>query len=146
MLNVSIAQVLSFLVCVSTSCNSFFPILHVFNFYLFIDFILLPFLHNVCFFLLIGIYFRPNNSINYSASALCYLNPSRSRSIVQPRKLLNDTRMMSACVESYSNRGFQCSPKICIDSNSSYHPSFFAISDHHHMLYKYEASLQQSAV
>lgn len=98
------------------------------------------------FFFLIGTYFRPNNSINYSASGLCYLNPSPSRAIVQPRKLLNDTRMISACVESYPRRGFQCCPKICIYSNYRYYPSFFAISDHHHVLCKYEATLRQSGV
>jgi hypothetical protein len=133
-------------VCLLLVIRSFLSSMFLIFICLFIDFILLPFSHSVCFFFLIGTYFRPNNSINYSASGLCYLNPSRILCIVQPRKLLNDRRMMSSCEESYSNRGFQCSPKICIDFNCSYHPSFFAISDHHHMLYKYEASLRQSAV
>jgi len=134
---------------VSTSCNSSFPILHVFIFYLFIYLLYTSAVLTQClffFFFLIGTYFRPTNSANYSASWLCHLNPSRSRSIAQPRKLLNDTIMMSACVESYPKRGFPCSPKICIYSNCRYYPSFFAISDHHHVLCKYESTLRQSAV
>jgi hypothetical protein len=67
---------------VSTSCNSFFPVFLVLIFIcLFIDFILLPFY--IVFVFLIGTYFRQNNPINYSASRVCYLNPSRNRSIVQ---------------------------------------------------------------
>jgi len=133
-------------VCLLLVIRSFLSCMFLIFICLFIDLILLPFLHSVCFFFLIGAYFRPNNSINYSVSGLCYLNPSRIRSIVQPRKLLNDTRMMSACVVSYPNRRFPCSPKICIDSNCRYYPSFIAISDHHHVLYKLEARLRQSVV
>jgi hypothetical protein len=93
-------------VCLLLVIRSFLSCMFVKFICLFIDILLLPFLHSVCLFLLIGTYFRTNNSINYSASGLCCVNPSRSRSMVRLRKLLNDTRMTSACVESYPNRGF----------------------------------------